>query len=171
MKGYGLRTGNPLDKRLYEIWRKMHYRCENEKHKSYNNYGGRGIRVCEEWNSFVYFAKWALENGYDEQLTLDRINNDKNYDPTNCRWASKKDQSNNRRIGCHVHIIENAQEKFKSFSVRQRNEKWEYRIELDRINGKRRQITKCGFTTKEEAIIAAKEYIKNVSTDFKQNHA
>lgn len=162
MKGIGLRTGNPLDKRLYEIWRKMHYRCESPKHNSYKNYGGRGIKVCEEWNSFVYFAIWAISNGYDEDLTLERIDNDCNYEPSNCRWATIREQANNKQSGCHLRTIDG---KAKSFSVRQRNNKWEYRIELGKENGKRIQKTKSGFLTKEEAMLAAEIYIRNsVST-------
>lgn len=151
----GLRTGNPLDKRLFEIWRKMHYRCRSPKHKHYKDYGGRGISICEEWYSFVYFALWAINNGYKDNLTLDRIDNDGNYEPNNCRWVTMQEQLNNRRIGEHIEI----ENKTKSFSIRQRGQKWEYRVELPPINNKRVQITKCGFTTKEEAIEAAKKYI------------
>ena len=175
MKGYGLRTGNPLDKRLYEIWRKMHYRCENEKHQSYKDYGGRGITVCDKWNSFVYFAKWAIENGYADNLTLDRIDVNGNYEPTNCQWATRKEQMNNTRKGWHVDVnIEKANTtnsispkvKRKSFNIRQRKGKWEYRIEGEPINGKRHQISKYGFLTKEEAVEAATKYIHDcLSTD------
>lgn len=151
----GLRTGNPLDRRLFEIWRKMHYRCESPKHKSYKNYGGRGISVCKEWNSFVYFSIWAINNGYQNNLTLDRIDNDGNYEPNNCRWATTKEQMNNRRIGEHININGIT----KSFSIRKRNQKWEYRIEFPNINGKRVQVSKCGYQTKQEAILFAKKYI------------
>lgn len=155
MKSYGLRTGNPLDKRLYEIWRKMHFRCENEKHPNFKDYGGLGIKVCDEWNSLITFGKWALENGYSEDLTLDRIDVNGNYEPSNCRWATRETRMNNRKKGEHFEINGSV----KSFSVRQRNTKWEYRIEVPSEDGKRHQITKCGFPTKEEAINAAENYI------------
>lgn len=169
-KGFGLRTRSSLDKRLYDIWRKMHYRCESEKHPHYKDYGGRGIKVCDEWNNFVYFAKWAIESGYSEQLTLDRINNNGDYSPSNCKWSTKTEQANNRRIGCHVELNEkgNSIPRIKSFSIRQRNQKWEYRIEARTTDNKRHQISKCGFLSKEEATEAAELYIKEnfVSTDF-----
>jgi hypothetical protein len=83
--------------RLANTWRHMIHRCENVRDKSYPNYGGRGIRVCDEWHDFFKFQEWALENGYDANLTIDRIDNDKGYNPDNCRWSTKKQQSENRR--------------------------------------------------------------------------
>lgn len=84
--------------RLYSIWRHMIERCYNENVESYKNYGGRGITVCEEWkNDIESFRKWAIENGYAENLTLDRKENDKGYSPDNCRWADLSMQANNRR--------------------------------------------------------------------------
>ena len=155
MNSIGLRTGNPIDKRLYSIWRKMHYRCESPAHKHYWNYGGRGIKVCDEWNSFVLFGSWAIAHGYSNELILGRIDINGNYEPSNCQWVTHEMQMNNRRKGEHVMI----KQKVKSFSVRQRGSKWEYRIEGKVQNGKRTCVSKCGFLSKEEAVNAAKEYI------------
>lgn len=83
--------------RLYYVWIEMKQRCSNPNNKRYVDYGGRGIRVCEEWKDFAVFQKWALENGYQEGLSIDRINNDENYEPQNCRWANRKTQCRNQR--------------------------------------------------------------------------
>lgn len=87
-------------KRIYGIWYKMNDRCYNEKGMWYHNYGGRGITVCKEWQEyegFLRFQEWALNNGYQEGLTLERVDNDGNYCPDNCTWATRKQQSNNQR--------------------------------------------------------------------------
>ncbi len=91
--------------KIYKTYWGMLNRCYNQKMKSYYRYGKRGITVCEEWkNNFLEFEKWAINNGYSEKLTLDRINNDGNYEPSNCRWVDVRKQSNNRSTNHKITI-------------------------------------------------------------------
>ena len=84
--------------RLYKIYQAMLQRCYNVKHPRYNDWGGRGIRVCEEWRTeFSTFVYWATANGYSQELTIDRIDVNKNYEPDNCRWTTRAIQSQNTR--------------------------------------------------------------------------
>lgn len=82
---------------LHTIWLAMRNRCNNPKGQDFWRYGGRGIKVCIAWNRYVEFHNWAISNGYKSGLTLDRLDGDKDYDPVNCRWATRKEQSHNRR--------------------------------------------------------------------------
>lgn len=84
--------------RLFKIWKGMKNRCYNPNNSAYKMYGGRGVTVCKEWaNDFQPFYDWAMSNGYTEKLSIDRIDVNGNYEPSNCRWATQKDQVINRR--------------------------------------------------------------------------
>ena len=83
--------------RLYRIWRCMYFRCYQLSHKAYLKYGGNGIIICSEWlNDYSAFMTWAINNSYEETLTIDRIDNAKGYYPDNCRWATRKSQNYNK---------------------------------------------------------------------------
>lgn len=86
------------DTRLHRIWEKMKGRCYCKTNPSYKNYGARGIAICDEWkNDFKTFYNWSINNGYQDDLSIDRINVNSNYEPNNCRWVNQKTQQRNRR--------------------------------------------------------------------------
>lgn len=96
--GKNNRKHNSSHSRLYNIWRGMKQRCYDKHRPEYYNYGGRGIKICAEWkDSFETFQQWALTNGYNETLTLERIDTNKDYNPNNCCWTTMKRQQRNRR--------------------------------------------------------------------------
>ena len=137
--------------RIYVIWRDIKSRTLNPKHKNYNDYGDRGITICEEWkNDFMSFYNWAMENGYEENkgLSIDRINNDGGYSPENCRWATKTIQVRNTRIP------KNNTSGYKGVSYYKKTGKY---IALISINKK--QIHLGYFLTPVEGAIAYNKYI------------
>ena len=91
---------------FYQRWNAIKQRCYNEKNPNYKDYGGRGIKMCDEWfNNSSAFFEWILSHGYDGKLQIDRIDNDGNYEPENCRLVDSKTNNNNKRNskgGCHV---------------------------------------------------------------------
>lgn len=108
MGGYNrMYKHSPHDKEeyrhLYDIWTKIKQRCRKSESDRYKDYGGRGIDVCDEWhNDFDIFVEWAMGSGYEIGLTIDRINNDGDYEPDNCRWITKRAQNRNKRTNVMV---------------------------------------------------------------------
>ena len=137
--------------RLYVIWANIKDRILNSKHKQYNDYGGRGITICEEWkNDFMSFYDWSILNGYEENkgLSIDRIDNDVGYCPENCRWTTKTIQSRNQRIP------KNNKSGYKGvFFVKKTNKHISY-ITVDK-----KRIHLGSFKTPVEAGIAYNNYI------------
>ena len=84
--------------RIASIHENMKARCNNPNNTWYSNYGGRGIKVCDEWSKLEKFAEWAFENGYKDNLTIERVDNNKGYEPDNCTWITKREQDFNKRI-------------------------------------------------------------------------
>ena len=92
-----VKHGYSQKERLYQTWKNMRQRCNNPNRHDYKRYGGRGIAVCKEWNDYSTFRNWAIANGYNDNLSIDRIDVNGNYEPSNCRWVDNIVQANNVR--------------------------------------------------------------------------
>ena len=134
--------------RLYNIWSLLKGRVLNPKHKHYNDYGGRGITICDEWLDVQNFYNWAMSNGYSDELTIDRIDNDGNYEPNNCRWTTKTIQSRNTRI------YKNNSSGFKGVVYHKDNNKYIAQICVNKNN-----IYLGSFLTAVEGAVAYNNYI------------
>ncbi|MBQ1296379.1 MAG: hypothetical protein IIY21_20200 [Clostridiales bacterium] len=94
------KTHGKSNTRLHRIWKDMKTRCYNPKFPQYKYWGGKGVRICKEWlESFESFYEWAINNGYSDTLSIDRIDSDGDYSPSNCRWADNYTQNQNRKFG------------------------------------------------------------------------
>ena len=143
------KTHGLIGTKLYTIWANIKDRVSNLKTFHYINYGGRGITICEEWkNDFMSFYNWAMENGYSDELSIDRIDNDGNYEPNNCRWTTRTIQNRNQRIQ------KNNTSGYKGVSYNKGNNKYIVRININKKN-----IYLGTFTTAEEGVIAYNNYI------------
>ena len=136
--------------RLYYIWADIKRRTLNSKHKHYNDYGGRGINICGEWLDIQNFYNWAMENGYEENkgLSIDRIDNDGNYEPNNCRWTTQTIQTRNQRI------YKNNSSGFKGVCFVKKANKYK-----TQINVNNKKIYLGIFPTPVEGAIAYNNYI------------
>ena len=131
----------------------MKSRCENPNFTGYANYGGRGVKVCEEWKSFEAFREWALANGYAKNLQIDRLNNDSGYSPDNCRWVTQHQNLMNKRKRS------NSASPFKG--VRRKRGKWRATVILDGID-----YNLGVFVTQEEAARAYDAKAKELFGEF-----
>lgn len=155
-KKHGMRK-HPLNTTINN----MIQRCENPKTEFYHSYGGRGIKVCKEWrNSRETFFNWALQNGWEEGLTIDRINVDKDYSPDNCRFTTHSIQSQNTRP-----LKSNNKSGHRGVNFNKSKQKWEATIT---VNGKRTYLG--NFLTAEEASQSYKQYVKdnNLEHNYEQ---
>lgn len=173
-KGHQRKHGG-TNTRLYAIWCHIKGRCQTPSNAAYDRYGGRGISVCPEWSdSFLQFKRWADANGYRSDLTIDRVDNDGNHEPSNCRWATKAEQNRNySRVryvainGERVPLIDLAERAgLKPYTVRQRIYRMGWSVEKALTTPVRGQALKEIITfTVEQRNIDAEDTARAASSD------
>lgn len=148
--------------RLYKIWNNMKQRVCNPNNKDFDSYGGKGIIICDEWkNDFLPFRDWALSNGYQDNLTIDRKDNNGNYGPENCRWTTQEVQSRNTRK-----IYAHNSSGFRGITIRKRKNGVVFESYI-KVKGK---VIYLGvFKTEMEAILNRDEYIASNSLEHTKN--
>lgn len=146
--------------RLYVIWGGMVRRCKNCNCKEYKNYGERGIEICNEWMDFLSFKEWSIKNGYMDLLEIDRIDNDGNYEPSNCRWVTKRINSINTRV-----IKKTNSSGYKGVDYHKKTKKWRARIRIS----KDKRISLGYFHSAKDAGIAYDNYIINNRLEHSTN--
>lgn len=149
--------------RLNRIWRGMKQRCYNTNNPYYKNYGGRGITICSDWvDNYMSFRDWAFENGYSEDgevLTIDRIDNDLGYSPTNCRWITRFIQMQNTRL-----LIKTNTSGYRGVSFKKDKQKWKAYIN---INHKQKHLGY--FDNKDIAALAYNAFVLSNNLEFPLN--
>lgn len=159
-------THNKSKTRVYSTWLNMKARCRDKSYPSFHRYGGRGITVCDDWkNNFVAFYDWAVENGYSDDLEIDRINNNGNYEPSNCRWITKSENASNREL---KNIVGNRYGKLlvikeEQFILRKDNRKT--RLFLCKCDCGHEKIVRFSNLISAEKIFADKECICNLKKE------
>lgn len=146
--------------RLYKIWHGIKSRCFCPTCNIYKNYGGKGISMCDEWkNSPEMFCEWAMKNGYNDSLTIDRIDSNKGYSPENCRWATHQEQNS------HLKMLKNNKSGYKGVSWSKYAHRWICNIS---INNKSKRIG--GYKTQKEAVEARNKFIDDNNLIYHQKN-
>lgn len=151
-----LKTHGMSESRIYRIWIDMKRRCNDTRNRAFCRYGAKGIKVCKEWNDdFIAFYKWSMQNGYNNSLSIDRINNDMGYSPTNCRWTDRIVQSTNRSVTKFIDIDG------EKYTIPQLSRL--YGINKDTLYSRARRI---GYT-KDILILSKSKYITYFGKDYR----
>jgi hypothetical protein len=145
--------------RIYSIWAGIKRRCLNKNCGIFYKYGGRGIKVCDEWLRFENFKEWSDKNGYNDKLTIDRINSNGDYEPSNCRWATYQQQNSN------LSMLKNNKSGYKGVSWSKRENKW---VCVISINNKSKRIG--SFSDIKEAVKARNDFIDKNNLIYHQKN-